>query len=165
MHYRIIAVLTAVVLLATLDVASAQVRPDHHARALDAREVAKRARVHRVYRFCNTWKCVKRVTHKRKARLVKKWIRTAASSAGWLKSTSWCESGSSGWYRLRTTGNGFWFALQFTVRTWASVGGRVIGGVPYGYWGEAVPSKAEQNYRAVLVLRAQGTGAWPVCGR
>lgn len=165
MHYRIVAVLTAVILLASFNVASAQVRPDHHVRALDARELAKRKRVHRVYRFCNTWKCVNRVNHKRKNRLVKMWTRAAAPYAGWLRSTSLCESGSSGWYRLRTTGNGFWFALQFTIQTWASVGGRVIRGLPYGYWGEAVPSRAEQNYRAVLALREQGAGAWPICGR
>lgn len=93
-----------------------------------------------------------------------RWDRTAAPYAGWLRSMTLCESGGHGWYRLRSTGNGFYFAAQFTPRTWASVGGRTVGGVPYGYRGGAVPTHAEVNYRAVRVRWAQGTGAWPRCG-
>jgi hypothetical protein len=54
------------------------------------------------------------------------------------------------------TGNGFFGAYQFTLSSWAAVDGR---GLP----SNAPP--AEQDYRAVLLLRAQGPGAWPVCSQ
>lgn len=64
-----------------------------------------------------------------------------------------CESGRR-WHIA--TGNGFYGGLQFTPSSWRSVGGR---GMPH----TATP--LEQMYRAVLLSRAQGWGAWPVCSR
>jgi hypothetical protein len=81
-------------------------------------------------------------------------IAVTAPYRGWLASTRACESGSSGSYRANT-GNGFFGAYQFTFSTWRSVGGQ-------GWPHQAEP--LEQDYRAVLALKAQGPGAWPVCG-
>jgi hypothetical protein len=70
----------------------------------------------------------------------------------WLRSTRLCES--HGNYRTNT-GNGFYGAYQFTLQSWAAVGGR---GLPH------LAARLEQDYRAVKLLRLQGPGAWPVCG-
>lgn len=95
---------------------------------------------------------------------IARWRAQARPYAGFLARLVACESASSGGYRLTTTGNGFYFAFQFTARTWAAVaGGRTLGGIPVGYRGEQVPTRAEQDARAVRVLWAQGAGAWPVC--
>lgn len=111
---------------------------------------------------CYAKPCVQR--ERRRVRHVSRWRRVARPYRGWLRATSLCESGSAGWYGLQTTGNGFWFAFQFTPQTWRSVGGRFRRGVPAGRWGEFVPIRAEQKFRAVKVLRSQGAGAWPRCG-
>jgi len=62
-----------------------------------------------------------------------------------------CESGRR-WHI--STGNGFHGGLQFTASSWWAVGGS-------GYAHQA--SRLEQLYRAVLLMRLQGWGAWPVC--
>jgi|tagenome__1003787_1003787.scaffolds.fasta_scaffold20313912_2 hypothetical protein len=62
-----------------------------------------------------------------------------------------CESGRR-WHIA--TGNGYYGGLQFTLRSWQTVGGR-------GYPHHA--SRLEQMYRAVQLMRAQGWGAWPAC--
>jgi hypothetical protein len=54
------------------------------------------------------------------------------------------------------TGNGFYGAYQFTLSSWAAVGGT-------GRPDQAPP--AEQDYRAVRLLKLQGPGAWPVCSQ
>jgi hypothetical protein len=121
-------------------------------------------------RWCTTERCARRAFRpiRRHRRIIRHWRRVAAPHAAWLESTSWCESGSSGHYKLRTTTGLYWFALQFSVNAWHSPllgGGRVDrNGDPIGRWGGRVPRRAEQNYRAVRVLRVQGPGAWPVCG-
>lgn len=69
-----------------------------------------------------------------------------------LESIAACESGKR-WGI--DTGNGFYGGLQFTLSSWAAVGGR---GFPN------YASELEQKYRAVLLSRIQGWGAWPVCG-
>lgn len=69
-----------------------------------------------------------------------------------LNRMAWCES-TGRWFIA--TGNGFYGGLQFTYSTWRSVGGR---GYPHQN------SKLEQKYRAVLLIRSQGYGPWPVCG-
>jgi hypothetical protein len=63
-----------------------------------------------------------------------------------------CESGGD--YSINT-GNGFYGAFQFTLSTWASVGG------------SGLPSEAparEQDERAAQLYREQGSSPWPVCG-
>jgi hypothetical protein len=62
-----------------------------------------------------------------------------------------------------TTGNGFWFAYQHTASSWYAAGGRERSGRPAGARG-LQPEPLEQDFRAVLTLRQQGRGAWPVCG-
>ncbi len=64
-----------------------------------------------------------------------------------------CESGGN-W--SINTGNGYSGGLQFTASTWRANGG----------WGSAANASREEQIRvAENVLRSQGIGAWPVCGR
>jgi hypothetical protein len=64
-----------------------------------------------------------------------------------------CESGGN-W--SIATGNGYYGGLQFTVGTWRANGGS---GSPH------LASREEQIRVAENVLRTQGIGAWPSCGR
>lgn len=64
-----------------------------------------------------------------------------------------CESGGN-WHTA--TGNGYYGGLQFTMGTWRANGGS---GSPHQ------ASREEQIRVADNVLRTQGIGAWPVCGR
>lgn len=64
-----------------------------------------------------------------------------------------CESGGN-W--AINTGNGYYGGLQFTLGTWQANGGS---GMPNQ------ASRQEQIRVAENVLRTQGIGAWPVCGR
>jgi len=64
-----------------------------------------------------------------------------------------CESGGN-W--STATGNGYYGGLQFTMSTWHANGGS---GSPHQ------ASKDEQIRVANNVLKSQGIGAWPVCGR
>ncbi len=64
-----------------------------------------------------------------------------------------CESGGN-W--STATGNGYYGGLQFTMGTWRANGGS---GSPHQ------ASREEQIRVANNVLRTQGIGAWPVCGR
>ncbi|RFZ44932.1 Resuscitation-promoting factor RpfE precursor [Mycobacterium marinum] len=64
-----------------------------------------------------------------------------------------CESGGN-WGI--STGNGYSGGLQFTASTWRANGGS----------GSAAGASREEQIRvAENVLRSQGIGAWPVCGR
>ncbi|HTO01743.1 MAG TPA: transglycosylase family protein, partial [Microthrixaceae bacterium] len=65
-----------------------------------------------------------------------------------------CESGGN--YSIVSSSGRYRGAYQFDYRTWAGVGGS---GDP------AAASPAEQDYRALLLLRQRGTRPWPVCGR
>ena len=62
-----------------------------------------------------------------------------------------CEAGGN-W--AINTGNGFYGGLQFTLSSWAAVGGS-------GYPNEASP--AEQIARGQMLQQRQGWGAWPAC--
>jgi resuscitation-promoting factor RpfE len=64
-----------------------------------------------------------------------------------------CESGGN-WGIA--TGNGYYGGLQFTMGTWRANGGS---GSPQH------ASREEQIRVAENVVRSQGIGAWPVCGR
>lgn len=95
---------------------------------------------------CHTRACKIRVFKKHMNRVV-------APHRGRLLSIAYCESGGR-WHI--NTGNGFYGGLQFTASSWHAVGGR-------GLAHQASP--LEQMYRAVLLSRIQGWGAWPVCSR
>lgn len=99
---------------------------------------------------CQTLACDHRVGHKRGHRIK---LAAVRPHLAWLNRVAWCESNRR-WHIA--TGNGFYGGLQFTLSSWRAVGGR-------GWPHQANP--LEQMYRAVLLLRVQGTGAWPVCGR
>ena len=67
-----------------------------------------------------------------------------------------CESGGN-W--SISTGNGFYGGLQFTKGTW-----KAYGGTKYASTANKA-SRSEQIAIAEKVLRGQGIGAWPVCGK
>jgi hypothetical protein len=77
---------------------------------------------------------------------------SAESGVNW-DAVAACESGGN-W--STATGNGYYGGLQFTMGTWRANGGS---GSPHQ------ASKGEQIRVAENVLRSQGIGAWPVCGR
>jgi len=78
-----------------------------------------------------------------------------ASSVNW-DAIAQCESGGN-W--SISTGNGFYGGLQFTKGTW-----RAYGGTKYAPTANKA-SRSEQIAIAEKVLRGQGIGAWPVCGK
>ena len=78
-----------------------------------------------------------------------------ASSVNW-DAIAQCESGGN-W--SINTGNGFYGGLQFTRGTW-----RAYGGTKYASTADKA-SRSEQIRIAEKVLRGQGIGAWPVCGK
>lgn len=70
-----------------------------------------------------------------------------------LESIAACESGGDP--RIVSSNGLYHGKYQFSVDTWASVGGR------------GMPSEApeiEQDYRAALLYERSGPGQWPVCG-
>jgi hypothetical protein len=75
-----------------------------------------------------------------------------ADSVNW-DAVAACESGGN-W--SINTGNGYYGGLQFTMGTWRANGGS---GSPH------LASRDEQIRVAENVMRSQGLGAWPVCGR
>ena len=75
-----------------------------------------------------------------------------ADSINW-DAVAQCESGGN-W--AIATGNGYFGGLQFSPGTWHANGGA---GLPNQ------ASREEQIRVAENVLRSQGIGAWPVCGR
>lgn len=79
---------------------------------------------------------------------------TAAAQSGvnW-DAVAQCESGGN-W--AIDSGNGFYGGLQFSPATWHANGGT---GMPNQ------ASREEQIRVAENVLRTQGIGAWPVCGK
>jgi len=77
----------------------------------------------------------------------------AVSASPTLEAIAACESGGN---PGADTGNGFYGKYQFTLSTWASVGGS---GNP------AAAGEAEQNRRAALLYAREGAAPWPVCGR
>jgi hypothetical protein len=77
----------------------------------------------------------------------------AAADSGVWDRIAQCESGGN-WHI--NTGNGYYGGLQFTQSTWRANGGS---GSPQN------ASRAEQIRVAENVLKTQGIGAWPVCGK
>lgn len=104
--------------------------------------------------------CAKRV-QKREAR--QRWRRAVRDyGTGLLHARMLCESGSSGGYALATTGNSYWFSMQFNVGAWVGAGGRVRGGRPVGVW-STQPTALEQQARAVFWDRKHPGDPWPNC--
>jgi hypothetical protein len=79
----------------------------------------------------------------------------AAPSHNW-DGVARCESGGN-WHI--NTGNGFYGGVQFSASTWLAYGGG-----SYAHRAD-LASKSAQITIAEKVLRGQGRGAWPVCGR
>ena len=100
-------------------------------------------------------------------------VRSAALSAGVVAAVMVGSAASASaapvhdpWYRLRmcesggnystNTGNGYYGAYQFDLRTWRAYGGS---GLP------SDASAAEQDRRARMLYRARGWAPWPACSR
>src|SRR5215207_1245493 len=79
----------------------------------------------------------------------------ASSSVNW-DAIAQCES-SGNWHI--NTGNGYYGGLQFSRSTWTSHGGG-----KYASTADKA-SRSQQIAIAERVLRTQGIGAWPVCGK
>lgn len=78
-----------------------------------------------------------------------------ADSVNW-DAVAACESGGN-W--AINTGNGYYGGLQFAPGTWSGHGGGEFASSAH------LASREEQIAVAERVLRTQGIGAWPVCGR
>lgn len=111
--------------------------------------------------LCRAVTCKRRVARKAAQRHWRRVVR--AYGPGRLHARVACESASAGGYRLSTTGNGFWFAHQFTPATWHAAGGRISVRLhrPVGVW-TVQPTPLEQDYRAVVADAQQGD-PWPNC--
>lgn len=79
-------------------------------------------------------------------------IAAAESTVNW-DAIAKCESGGN-W--AINSGNGYYGGLQFSEATWKANGGT---GMPHR------ASREEQIRVAENVLRTQGIGAWPACGK
>ena len=99
---------------------------------------------------CRDRACVTRVRAKAEHRHKR---AVVAPYRAFFENVARCESGGD--WQINT-GNGYFGGVQFALTSWQAVGGR-------GYPHQA--SKLEQLYRAVRLLKIQGRGAWPVCGR
>ncbi|MFD7628663.1 transglycosylase family protein [Streptomyces sp. NPDC059851] len=80
---------------------------------------------------------------------------SAATASEWDR-VAQCESGGN-W--SINTGNGYYGGLQFSASTWAGYGGKAY--APQAHQA----SKAQQIAIAEKVLKGQGKGAWPHCGK
>ena len=78
-----------------------------------------------------------------------------ASSVNW-DAIAQCES-SGNWHI--NTGNGYYGGLQFSASTW-----KASGGGKYASTANKA-TRSEQIAVAERVLKSQGIGAWPVCGK
>ncbi len=79
----------------------------------------------------------------------------ADSSVNWTAVAA-CESGGN-W--AINTGNGHYGGLQFAVGTWSGHGGGEFASSAH------LATREQQIAVAERVLRTQGIGAWPVCGK
>jgi LysM repeat protein len=79
----------------------------------------------------------------------------ASAAVNW-DAVAQCES-SGNWHI--NTGNGYYGGLQFNRSTW-----KAYGGTKYAATADKA-SKSEQIRIAEKVLKGQGIGAWPVCGK
>lgn len=133
MRSIILAVLAAIALFAVPVpvVASAQTSPPSPrlssragCHSLTERQCSiKRARVHRVYRFCNSWACVVRVGRKRAWREAHYWTlkrrQLSAATLAWLGRLRFCESTNN----YRATNGQYTGGYQYADSTWARAGG------------------------------------------
>lgn len=90
----------------------------------------------------------------------------SSSGADWdaTASCEWNENpaaGPTGW-ATTTTGNGYYFALQFSPGTWLGYGGTQAE-LDQADAGGSAPSRGRLIEVAERVLAGQGPGAWPNC--
>lgn len=130
------------------------------------RELEKRRHVHQTFNFCNTWKCVKRVTRIREKRQLR--LESREMSGYRAHPMPWCTWGpESGSYRPQwsmaryrqpnVSGGDGGGKFQILDRTWGAYGGRAY--AAHAYWARPV----HQERIARRVLAGQGLGAWSNC--
>jgi hypothetical protein len=110
---------------------------------------------HSIHRMQRRWSRWLRTTVR--GRTVAFKLKVRREVPGWgkahLRSIAWCESKNDP--RAIGGGGAYRGMYQFSLRTWAVVGGT---GDP------AAASRWEQTWRAWLLLSRHGSGHWPVCG-
>jgi hypothetical protein len=111
-----------------------------------------RRSIHRMQRRWGHW-----LRHHPRGRAVAFRMKVRRHVPSWgkarLRGIAWCESKNN---PRAVGGGGVYRGLyQFSVRTWAVVGGS---GDP------AAASRWEQTWRAWLLLSRHGSGHWPICG-
>lgn len=82
--------------------------------------------------------------------------KISASRAGVWAKVAKCESGGN--WKI-STGNGYYGGLQFSASTWRAYGGGKHASMAHR------ATKEQQIAIAEKVVRGQGPGAWPHCGR
>jgi hypothetical protein len=111
-----------------------------------------RRSIHRMQRRWGRW-----LRHDPQGRVVAFQQKVSRHVPSWgraqLRSIAWCESKNNP--RAVGGGGAYRGLYQFSVSTWAVVGGS---GDP------AAASRAEQTWRAWLLLSRHGSGHWPICG-
>lgn len=97
---------------------------------------------------------VERAKLKKKARLRARFAKLPGGvERSTLEAIASCESGGDP--RIVSSDGSYHGKYQFSVDTWAAVGGK---GLP------SDASESEQDYRAALLYARSGPGQWPVCG-
>ena len=103
---------------------------------------------------CRTDACERRVDRHEHRRTVDVWRSRSRPFRAWLGRVRWCESRND--YGAVDPSGTYTGAYQFDDRTWRSVAGTTTRAM--------YAERAEQDYRAVLLLTRRGTAPWPVCG-
>ena len=131
--------------------------PSREARAAEEAAMAPNKRelresIHRMQRRWGHW-----LRHDPQGRAVAFQQKVSRKVPSWgraqLRGIAWCESKNDP--RAIGGGGAYRGMYQFSVSTWAIVGGS---GDP------AAASRAEQTWRAWLLLSRHGSGHWPICG-
>lgn len=121
--------------------------------------VDKKLAIHRIYRFCNTWRCVRHVARKREAREMAYYKRHPMPYCTWGPESG---VGRPEWSIIRYrqpnvsggTGGG---KFQILSSTWANHGGLALAAGPV----DAKPVYQERIARRVE--GSEGLGAWVNC--
>jgi hypothetical protein len=117
-------------------------------RAAGAREL--RRSIRRMKRRFGNWSRTyegRATVHRFKVRRIPRWGKQH------LRSIAWCESRNNP--RAVSSSGAYRGLYQFSFSTWRVVGGS---GDP------AAAPRAEQTWRAWVLLKNEGSGHWPVCG-
>lgn len=160
--YRIIMLAALAVAVAWPSVAVAQ-RADHRSGCVTLeckRRVAKEHKVHRIYSFCNTWKCVQRVKVKREWREWRGYRAHPLPWCTWGPESPGYPEWSRARYRVWNTGSTSYSRAsgkyQVIRSTWHAFGGAAYADVA------AYAAPVEQE-RVARRIAADSLGHWVHC--